>query len=117
MSLAKELVASGLHFTQAQAINGSVATGLVATGSTQATALPLTSQMNVLATTAASTGVILPVLERGDSVFIRNGGANSLSIYPPVGGVINALSANAAFALAAGSSVTLNYVSTVNAVS
>ena len=116
MALQKDLVISGLHLTQAQAIAGSVATGLVAAGTTQATALALTSQTNVIGTAAASSGVILPVGLSGDTVFVRNGGANTVNIYPPVGGVINALSANAALTLAAGASTTLNYTSTINVV-
>lgn len=38
-------------------------------------------------------------MNAGDWVVIFNGGANALAVYPPVGGVINALAANAAYSV------------------
>jgi hypothetical protein len=67
---------------------------------TQATALQLGSDINVCSTVAASTGVILQAMNPGDEVIVRNGGANALLVYPPVGGTINALSANAGYSVA-----------------
>ena len=118
MALAKELVASGLFGNTAAAVNGSVATGIVA-GATQtqagATALPAAS--NVIGTVGKTNdGVILPVAAAGDTVFVRNGGANTAKIYPPVGGAINGGSANAAVTIAAGASTTFVYTSTVDSV-
>jgi hypothetical protein len=62
----------------------------------------------VVTTAAASTGVILPACGAtgnqyfpGDTIFIANHGANSLSVYPPVGGKIANGTTNAALALAA----------------
>ena len=40
-------------------------------------------------------------------ILIRNTGANTLNIYPATGGTINALAANAAFTLAAGTTTEL----------
>lgn len=82
--------------------------GLVATGAAQATALPLRAVFNHLATVASSTGVILPAgLPRNGEVVVKNAGANTLNIYPPVGNAINGGSANAAVTLAAGSTLRL----------
>jgi hypothetical protein len=44
----------------------------------------------------------LPQAEPGAEVTVKNLGANAVNIYPATGGAINALSANAAFSVAAG---------------
>jgi hypothetical protein len=100
MAIAARLVAAGFSAVQASAVQGVVATGLTATGTTQATALQLGADINVCSTVAASTGVILQPMNPGDEVIVRNGGANALLVYPPVGGTINALSANAGYSVA-----------------
>lgn len=84
-------------------IVGSVTGSLTATGSTQGTALEVCDDVNVITTAAASTGVILKRdLSPGDRQVIANLGASSLSVYPTVGGKINSLATNGAFAVAAG---------------
>jgi hypothetical protein len=83
-------------------------TGLTATGSSQATAFPLTNNtLHEFTTVAASTGAILPVGVTPSEVTIYNSGASTLTLYPPMGGSIDAGSANASVSLAAGSGVTL----------
>lgn len=78
----------------------STASALTAAGSTQATALPLSSDVNLIGTTAASTGVLLPpVSGPGDTVFVLNGGASALLVYPAGTGKVNALAASAGFSL------------------
>lgn len=80
----------------AAAVTGDVAMGLVATGTTQATALALAKDNNFVGTTALNTGVILQAnLHAGDEIYVFNGGANPLLVYPPVGGTINGGAANA----------------------
>ncbi len=79
--------------------NGS---GLSAAGTTQATATIITKQTNQFTTVAAGQGAILPSPEQGEVIFVANGGASALNIYPAVGHSINALAANAAFSLAVG---------------
>lgn len=118
MALAKELVASGLFVNTAKAVGGSVVTGIIAgTTQTQAGATALTGAVNVIGTVGTtSDGVILPVAEVGDSVFVRNGGANTAKVYPPLGGAVNGGTANAAVTLASGASTTFIYTSTVNSV-
>ncbi len=65
----------------------SVATTLTAAGTTQATGLALTADVNMIGTAAASTGVVLPAISgAGDQVFVYNGGANAVKVYPAVTG-------------------------------
>jgi hypothetical protein len=85
----------------------SLQTGLTATGSSQATAFLLTNNtLHEFTTVASSTGAILPVGVTPSEVSIFNHGASSLSIYPPMGGSIDAGTANASVSLAAGSGAT-----------
>jgi hypothetical protein len=76
-----------------------ISTAQTATGSTQSTALAITRPITSITTAASGTGVILPVPQPGTRILIRNGGANTLSVYPNTGGQINSLSTNAAHSL------------------
>jgi hypothetical protein len=100
MPLQQRLVVAGISAVQAQAQCGTVQNSLTATGSTQATALSIPADVNRFTTVAASTGAILPAMNPGDEVQIINAGANALLVYPPVGGTINALGANAGYSVA-----------------
>jgi hypothetical protein len=75
-------------------------TALTATGSTQATALSLISNFSIFGTVAASTGALLAAREG----IVVNGGANALTLYPPVGGNINGGATNAGVSVPAGKS-------------
>ena len=69
-------------------IQQTVATGLTAAGTNQATALALTKGINVISTAAASTGVSLPAAATvgiGGSVMIFNDGASAIKVYSAVG--------------------------------
>lgn len=78
----------------AEALN--VVTGLVATGATsQANSLEVGADVNVFGTVAATTGARLQPMERGEGIVVANHGANALLLYPPVGGTLNGLAANA----------------------
>jgi hypothetical protein len=78
-------------------------TGITAAGTTQAGAQAIYADVNVVATAAASSGVLLPNdRTAGDVVEVTNLGANSLSVYPPSGGNIGTGAANAPLALAVG---------------
>jgi len=99
----KNIMGAGIAPLTAQALNGFAIDGLTATGSTQGTALNLSADVNVVTTTAASTGVLLPSNPSpGDEIVVANLGANALNVYPNTGGAIQALAANTAFSLAAG---------------
>lgn len=72
-------------------------------GGGQANATLITASHNRVGTVAsAADSVRLPPALPGMSIFIANRGANSMNVFPATGGTINALSANAAFAMAAG---------------
>jgi hypothetical protein len=104
MAQSRNIISTGISALQALAIGGSTAKGLVATGSTQATALALPADINLIATAAAGTGVIANTMNPGDWILARNNGANACLIYPPVGGTINALALNAGYSVATGAS-------------
>src|SRR5579884_2065111 len=79
---------------------------LTATGSTQGTALaiPAGQDLSIVTTTATGTGVVLPSagVSRSEEYVVANHGANALLVYPPSGGQIGTLGANAGYSLAAG---------------
>ncbi len=102
MAIIRNLIGTGLSGLAAQAITGTVGDGLVATGTTQADALLISNDMAVFATVASGAGAIFTQGGENDQYCVVNGGANALSIYPPVGGTINALSVNAAYSLPSG---------------
>lgn len=97
-------------------LNYSVSTAVTAqAGGGQALATPLVSQYN-LVTVVASAGdsVLLPTLtvnRVGMQVVVRNNAANACDVFPAVGQSINALAANAAFSVAAGTTVTFMAIS------
>jgi len=88
----------------------SVATGISAAGSTQGTATVLAKDINVVATVSAGQGVVLPTAVAGMRITVLNTSGTALSVYPASSGVINSLSTNAAFSLAAGAR--LDFVAT-----
>lgn len=101
MAYAQTIMQGGLSAGTSLAIAGGVATGLVAAGTTQTTALdlgPLTGHM--IATAAASSGVQLNPGSPGDSCWVYNGGANTVTVYPPNSAKFNSLSTNSGIALA-----------------
>lgn len=102
MTLKSELMARGLPAGPAGLLGQDAASApLTATGSTQLTALALASDFSIFGTVAASTGAILSA--RGDT-FVVNNGANTLTLYPPVGGNINGGALNAGISVPAGKS-------------
>lgn len=103
MAFLKEMQQSGLWATQAQAAAGSIETGITATGATQATAYPLSKVISNVTTAALNTGVVVPAsVATGDQIFVRNGGANALAVYPVGTATINGAGAGVALSLAVG---------------
>lgn len=100
MTSQNRLTVSGISAITADAIQGTTASALVATGSTQGGALPLPADICKFGTVGSGTGALIPPSNSGDSGSVFNGGANALLLYPPVGGTINALSANAGYSIA-----------------
>jgi hypothetical protein len=105
MTIKANLTGSGIAPLAAIGIaGGNISNTLTAAGTNQATALVLTSlnDIHVITTAAASTGAILPsTLSIGDQMVVVNGGANSITLFPPVGGKLNNGTANAGLAVAA----------------
>lgn len=74
---------------------------VVAAGTTQGTATQLINGLNGITTAAANSGVILSLgAATSDCQVVFNGGANTVSVYPPVGSRINGLTTNGAMLLA-----------------
>lgn len=73
----------------------------------QANARLLTSSINRVTTVGtAADSVKLPAAKAGMTVIVINAAAaNSMNVFPATGGVINALAANAAYAVAANKAV------------
>ena len=81
-----------------------------AAGGGQANAVGIVAQISRVATVATTADSIkLPLAGPyiGAELTVINAGANSLNLYPAVGDQINALGANAAFAVAASKTATL----------
>jgi hypothetical protein len=78
---------------------------IVALGAAQATATILNAGINNVTSVAASTGVLLPIIEIGMEVIVRNAGANTLNVYPRMYQSINAAAVNVAYALPAGGTI------------
>lgn len=111
MPLKKHAIAFGTSPKQAEALIGGAASSLVATGTTQGGALPLSSYANEFITVATGSGAILPVADPGDSIFVYNGGAVALLVYGQTGENIANGSANAGFSVAANKGCLLTKVS------
>jgi len=80
--------------------------GLTATGSTQGTALLLSSKINTVNTVAASTGVRLPSTTLSDLIVVVNHGLNTLNVYPATGETVEGLAVNTPLALLSGQAYT-----------
>lgn len=89
MTIPSRVLGAGNAPLSTEAICGVVASGLTATGTTAIDALALSADINVVATTAASTGVRLPPAEAGAQVVVFNNGASSLTVYPQTGSTID----------------------------
>jgi hypothetical protein len=100
MTIQNKLVSLGMWGEMAeQVVLGEVVTGLTAAGTNQATALAITASANIFGTVASGTGAILSQND-GARIVVRNGGANALLVYAPVGGTMNGTS-NGSLSIAA----------------
>lgn len=103
MARNSKMISGGVSSVLATLLVGDLQS-VAAAGATQATAAQATGDNIIVTSAAAGTGIILagPAFSAGDSVQVANLGANAVLVYPPSGGVINALAANAGFSVAAG---------------
>lgn len=104
MTITRKLQIAGVDKNLVSAIMGDSVTNLVATGTTQATAFRINSDVAKFTTVTAGTGAILPVgTVELDTVTVVNAGDNDLLVYPALGEKVGALATNAAFTLQFGS--------------
>lgn len=89
-----------------------IATGLSAQGTTQATALLLSAGWNEVDTASvADNGVLLDSLQPGRAQTVFNESGIAINVYPAPGLQINALAMNAPFALGNNTRVTFDFTS------
>jgi len=80
---------------------------VAATGSTQSDAALIAEGFTLVSAADATKGVLLPTARAGAVCIVKNNVAAILKIWPSTGDAVNALSANAAFSIAASTSVIL----------
>jgi len=106
MTTTVNLTGSGVPGLTADAITGFASLAQTATGASQGS-LALPSDFVVYTTSTASNGPTLPTTSQtGDSYLIANNTANSINVWPPVGGKIGTGSTDAALAVGAGKTCT-----------
>lgn len=94
-------------------LTGSVAAAIAAAGSVQGDATALAKvDITEVATVGADEGVILPAGVVGDSMFVYNGGANALDVYPQVASFIDAAAEDAPLVLGTDEGITFYAVTT-----
>lgn len=89
MTIPSRVMGSGTSSLATASICGYAATGLTAAGTNLATGLQLNADINVVSTTAASTGVVLPTAENGVTLVIANDGASTLAVYAKSGSTVD----------------------------
>ena len=102
MARASSLVAAGMYANTANAVFGSgQVTGQTANATTQATAASISVGITAFNTVGIWGSAVLRN-EGAARMTVLNGGANALSVFPPLGGTINVGAVNAAVAVPAG---------------
>lgn len=79
--------------------------GIASAGTDQAGATALTTQLNIVSTVSASSGVRLPAGSVGMRITVINTDSTSVNVYPPSGSSINSLSPNVALSVASGGTI------------
>jgi hypothetical protein len=94
MAILKNLMGTGVPGGTATAIQGTASLAQTASGATQgAQAMP--AEIVVFTSSTASYGPTLPSGNVGDTYVIANNTANTINVWPPVGGYIQAAAVNA----------------------
>lgn len=100
MGAQTEVIHSGMPAQAARLLGQTAqATAQTATGSTQADALPLTSNLTNFGTVGASTGALLPTATGQSTFGVVNGGGAPLTVYPALGESINFGTVNVGFSV------------------
>lgn len=89
MAFPSQILGSGNAPATSIAIAGEVTATVTAAGTTAADATSVSTPNVRVSTAAASSGIKVPFAETGALMFIRNDGANTVTVYPQTGGTIN----------------------------
>lgn len=101
MAIKSRLMGSGLSPQVATNIVGDSSGALTAAGTSQGTALLLSSANNYVSIVSSSgKGVQLPAVDIDDIVWLHNGGANTVHVYGQTGEAIQDKTANSAYPIA-----------------
>lgn len=110
MPIARNLQGTGIQSLAAGAIIGTLADNLIATGTTQAAAMLISTDRSIFISVPSGSGARLPVGDENDSYWVNNSDPfNDLRLYPPTGGTINGGTVNQPFVIMAGQSVRVFY--------
>ncbi|NDD96756.1 MAG: hypothetical protein EBZ93_04560 [Actinobacteria bacterium] len=82
MSIPSRVLGSGISQLSTVSICGDGTASLAAAGTSAGNATQITYVYNKVSTVASGAGVKLPKAEMGETIIIRNGGANALTVYP-----------------------------------
>lgn len=82
MAIPSRVLGSGVSQLSTVSICGDGTAAVTAAGTSAGNATALTYVYNNVTTTASGAGVKLPPTEMGETIIVRNGGANPLKVYP-----------------------------------
>ena len=82
MAIPSRVLGSGLSQLSTVSICGDGTASVTAAGTSAGNATQLTYVYNNVTTTSSGAGVKLPQTEMGETIIVRNGGANPLKVYP-----------------------------------
>lgn len=82
MAIPSRVLGSGLSQLSTVSICGDGTASVTAAGTSAGDATQLTYVYNNVTTTGSGAGVKLPQTEMGETIIVRNGGANPLTVYP-----------------------------------
>ena len=82
MAIPSRVLGSGINNLSTVAICGDGNAAVTAAGTSAGDATAITYVYNNVTTVAAGAGVKLPPTEMGETIIVRNGGANPLTVYP-----------------------------------
>ena len=82
MAIPSRVLGSGVSQLSTVSICGDGNASVVAAGTSAGNATAITYVYNNVTTVAAGAGVKLPPTEMGETIIVRNGGANPLAVYP-----------------------------------
>jgi len=90
MAIPSRVLGSGVNSLSTVSICGDGNASVTAAGTSAGDATQLTFVYNNVTTTGSGAGVKLPQTEMGETIIVRNGGANALTVYPySTGSTIN----------------------------